>query len=56
MMRMHIMKKNNCNQSHSERDYQSSVLGDSLDYGLDELSQHIVERLLARIQDNGRQD
>ena len=50
------MKKNNCNQSHSERDYQSSVLGDSLDYGLDELSQHIVERLLARIQDNGRQD
>ena len=41
---------------HSERDNQSSVLGDSLDYGLDELSQHIVERLLARIQDNGRQD
>ena len=42
--------------THSERDNQSSVLGDSLDYGLDDLSQHIVERLLARIQDNGRQD
>ena len=42
--------------THSERDNQSSVLGDSLDYGLDELSQHIVERLLARIQDDGRQD
>ena len=43
--------------THSERDNQSSVLGgDSLDYNLDELSQHIVERLLARIQDNGRQD
>merc|ERR1719365_475185 len=41
----------------SERDNQSSGLGDSLlavDYGLEELSQQIVERLLARIQD-GRQ-
>ena len=38
---------------HSERDNQSSGLGDSLavDYGLEELSQQIVERLLARIQD-----
>ena len=37
----------------SERDNQSSGLGDSLavDYGLEELSQQIVERLLARIQD-----
>ena len=38
---------------NSERDNQSSGLGDSLsvDYGLEELSQQIVERLLARIQD-----
>ena len=38
----------------SERDNQSSGLGDSLlavDYGLEELSQQIVERLLARIHD-----
>ena len=38
----------------SERDNQSSGLGDSLapvDYGLEELSQQIVERLLDRIQD-----